>query len=96
MRRQSKRLIAHHEGNGRLLGGGGTTFSVRYFLDTWIERIATGTGLSAEMRCSDGFVWWNSADLPHTDGILETEDGQRIRINLIEFNANRAHFYCIH
>jgi len=87
-----ERMVAHLEGNGRLLVEGQIPLSVRYFLDTWCETIPTGSGISAEMQRSDGFVWWNSAVLPDSFGVLETEDGQQLRVNLFEFKANRAHF----
>ena len=85
-------MVSHFEGNGRLLAEGKMPLSVRYFLDTWRETIAAGTGVSTEMQRSDGFVWWNSAVFPDSFAVLETEDGQQLRVNLFEFRANRAHF----
>ena len=85
-------MVSHLEGNGRLLADGKTPLSVRYFLDTWSETIAAGTRISTEMQRSDGFVWWSSGVLPDPFGVLETEDGQQLRVNLFEFKANRAHF----
>ncbi len=92
MSQRRERMIAHQEGNGRLLSDGKTPLPVRYFLDTWCETIATGTAISAEMKRSDGFVWWNSAILPDPSGVLETEDGQQLRVNLFELKSNRAYF----
>ena len=95
MIRPVERLIAHHEGYGRLLSDRSGPLPVRYFLDTWRGTIAAGTRVSAEMQRRDGFIWWYSAALPGSSCLLETEDGNQIRVSLYELNANRAHFLCV-
>jgi hypothetical protein len=91
---RNERLLRHCEGRGRLRADGGTDLAVRYVLDTWCETIATGSGTSAEMLRSDGFIWWEGVAFPKPACTLET-DQDRYRVNLCERRAQRARFYCL-
>lgn len=94
MNRQSERLSKHCEGDGRLLADGTSPLAVRYVLDTWCKKIATGSGTSAEIKHSDGLVWWEGMAMPMSACTLETSEGRLLRIDLFEFRSNRARFFC--
>ena len=95
MKLRKERLVEHSEGNGQLVSTGTDPVPVRYFLDTWAETIATGSGTQAEMRRLDGFLWWGEVSVPTGATILETDNGQQVRITLSDFRSNRARFYSL-
>lgn len=92
--KRREHLVDHHEGVGKLHKDGDQPVPVRYIVDTWKQSIATGSGTSSELKRMDGVLWWEKVGPQPTSGILETESGEKLTINLYDIRANRASFYC--
>ena len=92
--KRREQLVDHHEGVGKLHKDGDQPVPVRYIVDTWKQSIATGSGTSSELKRMDGVLWWEKVGPQPTSGILETESGEKLTINLYDIRANRASFYC--